>query len=159
MRGNDGGDRVAVPMEVIHRYNLRRGSTQTVTSRLGRDRAITVAETIAGLLASRRQAEARARGLEAELSQQRERATKAEAATVGLRRMLTLAEGVLRGASDARGEAEAAATQARDEAVRAFARGRAIEARPGRRDRGRRRTAGDTLRAADGAGDTAGESR
>jgi hypothetical protein len=121
MCGNDGGDRVAVPVEVIDRYKSRGRSAQAAASRLGREGAITVADTIAGLLANCRLAEARARGLEAEMSQQRERAMKAEAAAVELRRMLILAEGALRGAADARGEAEAAATKARDEAARACA--------------------------------------
>jgi len=121
MSGNDGGDRVAVPVEVIDRYKSRGRSPQAAASRLGRAGAILVADTIVGLLASCRLAEARARGLEAEMSQQRERATKADAAAVELRRMLILAEGALRGAADARGEAEATAVKARDEAARAFA--------------------------------------
>src|SRR6185436_15272222 len=59
MSGNDGGDRVAVPVEVIDRYKLRRAPVQHAASRLGREGALTVAETIAGLLASGRAAEAR----------------------------------------------------------------------------------------------------
>jgi colicin import membrane protein len=122
MIANDGGDRIAVPVEVIERYKERRRAARAASARLRDEGTVTVAEAIADLLAGRRAAEARVRSLEAELSQQQERAGKAEATVVELRRMLALADGVLRGASDARSAAELAATEAREAAIEAGAR-------------------------------------